>query len=74
MIPEPVKLIGEGEYNINILTEMQVTESYLGLEQDVRECQNQEPFFNCTTKYHLQIIQKHCGCLPFNIRLEDKVS
>ena len=33
MIVEPVKLIGEGEYNINVLTQIKVTESFLGLER-----------------------------------------
>ena len=29
---EPVQLIGEGEYNVNDLKEIKVTEAYLGLE------------------------------------------
>ena len=36
IIVEAVKLIGEGEYNLNALKEIKVTESYLGLDQDVK--------------------------------------
>ena len=42
MCLEPIKLIGEGEYNLDTLKEIEVTESYLGLDQYVRECQEKE--------------------------------
>ena len=48
MPSEPVVLVGEGEYNLNVLTDIKVTESYLGLDQNIRKCQNQEPYDNCT--------------------------
>ena len=72
--PEPVKLIGEGEYNLNVLTEIKVTESYLSLDQNVRECQNEEPFYNCTTRKYFDTILRECGCLPLHIRLSNKVN
>ena len=28
-------LIGEGDYNLNVLKEVEVTDSYLGLNQDI---------------------------------------
>ena len=31
---EPLKLVGEGEYNINALKEFNVTDSYLGLDEN----------------------------------------
>ena len=48
-VAEAVKLIGEGEYNLNALKEIRVTDSYLGLDQDDTQCQDKEPFDNCTT-------------------------
>ena len=65
-----MKLIGEGEYNLNALKEIKVTDDFLGLDQDVRQCQNEEPLTNCTTRHHLKTILEKCGCLPFNIRNE----
>ena len=50
-IAEPVMLIGEGKYNPNDLKEIQATDAYVGLGKDVTNCQNEEPFFNCTTRH-----------------------
>ena len=68
-----MKLIGEGEYNLNALKEIRVTESYLGLDQDVRKCQDEEPLNNCTTRQYLNTMLGECGCLPFNLTLFHKV-
>ena len=32
---------------------------------DVRECQNEEPYTNCTTRSYLRRVTQKCGCLPF---------
>ena len=68
-----MKLIGEGEYNLDAIKETMVTESYLGLDQDVTGCQNQESIDSCKTRRHLETLLETCGCLPFNIKLLKKV-
>ena len=73
IILEPVILNGEGEYNLNALIEVKVTESYLGLDGHARECQMEEPFYNCTTRHYVDTLLKQCGCLPLNIRISNKV-
>ena len=73
MFVEPVKLVGEGEYNLNVLKEIQVTNSYLGLKQDVRKCQNDEAFDKCTSRQYLDTILAECGCLPLKMRNSNKV-
>ena len=67
--------IGEGrfEYNLDALTNIEVTESFLTLDQDSRECQNEETYSNCTTRHYIDAVLKKCECLPFNMRLSDKV-
>lgn len=67
-------MIGEGEYNINNIKEIQVTNSYLGKDQNVRKCQHEEPTFNCTTKLYLDTVLGRCGCLPLSIRLSNEVT
>ena len=74
MLSEPVHFAGEGEYNLNALKEIKVTDSFLGLDEEVRQCQNEEPFHNCTTRKHVEIFLMECGCLPFNIRLNEEVA
>ena len=66
-------LIGEGEYNLNVLNEIAVTESYLGLDSNVINCQNEESQQNCTTRQFIDNLLLQCGCLPFSIRQSDKV-
>ena len=70
---EPTKMTGEGEYNLNVLKEIMVTESYLGLDQNTRKCQKLEPLHNCTTRQYFDVTFKKCGCLPFNMRISAKV-
>ena len=62
----------KGEYNLNVLKEIEVTDSFLGLGESVRECQNEEPF-TCTTRKYVKTFVGECGCLPLNMRLSEKV-
>ena len=69
-VAEQVKLIGEGEYNLNALTSIEVTDSYLGLDEKVKKCQKEEPLQNCTTRRCRDTLLGQCGCLPFHMNLE----
>ena len=69
-----MQLVGEGEYNLNVLKEIKVTESYLGLDSVVTGCQTKESFDNCTTRMYRQTFIDQCKCLPFDIRLSNEVS
>ena len=66
-ISEPIILIGEGKYNLNDLKEIQATDAYVELGRDITKCQNEQAFFNCTTKHYNDDFKKKCGCLPFII-------
>ena len=59
--------------NLDVVKEIEVTDSFLGLDQDSKECQNEEPYFNCTTRHYLTSVQKICGCLPASLGFSDKV-
>ena len=64
---EPVKLVGEGEYNLNVIKEIKVTESCHGLGRHVTECQNEEDIEDCTTRQYIDSYIKQCGCIPISI-------
>ena len=70
---EPVKFV-EGEYNLNVMKEVKVTDSFLGLDQVVRGCQNQESLHDCSTRNHIDTYLDKCGCLPFNMKFSQKVN
>ena len=66
-------MVGDGQYNVNNVKELKVTESFLGLNEEVRDCQNKEAIQNCTTKQCLHTFLEECGCLPINMKLSNKV-
>ena len=70
---EPVQLIGEGKYNLNALKEFEATESFLSMDQATRKCQNKESLDSCNTRHYLAALVDQCGCLPFNIRINNTV-
>ena len=49
-----------------------MTDSYLGLDQNIRGCQNEEPLHSCTTKVYFDTVLEQCGCLPLNMRTSQK--
>ena len=61
------------EYNLNVVKEIKVTNDFLGLDEQIRKCRNEEPFKDCKTKNYNEIILEQCGCLPFSIRSPEKV-
>ena len=67
LFSEPVELIGEGKYNLNAVKEIKVTESFLGLDQDVRVCQNEEELDRCTTRHYKETILAQCHCMPLKL-------
>ena len=70
---EPVQLIGEGKYNLNALKEFEATDSFLSMDQATRKCQNKESLDSCNTRHYLAALVDQCGCLPFNIRINNTV-
>ena len=66
-------MLGEREYNLNALIEIEASEAFLGLDQNVRDCHIKEPFHNCTTRMYIDTLLRNCGCLPLNMRLDIKV-
>ena len=66
-------MIGEGKYNLNVLKEIKVTESFLGLGQDETKCQINEDLDKCRTRHRLDNISSKYGCLPARIWTSNNV-
>ena len=63
-------LSGEGEYNLNSLKEIAVTDSFLELDSDVIKCQNynkEGTYDSCKTSHFMEQMMLKCGCLPYGI-------
>ena len=67
------KLIGEGQYNLNAIKVIKVTESFLGLDRSHKDCQSTEELDECTTRQFLDAYLDNCGCLPLSIWIKENV-
>ena len=70
---DPVTLSGEGEYNLNILKDISVTDSFLELGEDIINCQTVEPYDNCTSRHYIKNVMQECGCIPISLKSSNKV-
>ena len=67
-------MVGEGKYNLNVLRETRVTDSFLGLDMEDRKCQNDEPVQNCTTRNYINSVLNKCDCLPLTLMINSNVN
>ena len=59
--------------NINVLKEVEGTESFYQMDNSDKECQNEETLQDCTSRHYRNTLLKNCDCLPFDIRVSNKV-
>ena len=55
------------------MAEISVTDSFMELDENTRNCQNIETYDDCNTRVHLKNLIQECGCLPLSLRLSEKV-
>ena len=70
---DPVEIHEEGQFNLNNLKEIYVTDSFMELDITARECQKNDIYGDCKTGLHIKNLRQECGCLPLSLRLSDKV-
>ena len=63
-----LKLNGEGTYALTGVKQIEVTEDFLDLSEEVTKCQTKETFEDCTTKLYLESMEKECNCIPYRLR------
>ena len=61
------------KYDLNVIKEISVTDSFLSLDDNIRGCQK-ESFDDCTTRKYKKTVLETCKCLPFKLRLTEEVS
>ena len=63
-------LSGAGEYNLDILKEIEVTNSFDELDTEVKNCRSYKSngsYDSCTTGYFHGQMLLNCGCIPYAI-------
>ena len=68
-----IELKGEGFFNLNVLKEVHTTKDFRSLDSKVKGCQHYEDYGKCISNELAMNILKNCNCLPFEIRLDEKV-
>ena len=53
LVVAPIELYGGGQYEVSSVKEVLATRSFLGMEQEVRRCQEEEATETCHTRYYL---------------------
>ena len=72
LIAESLELPLDMEYNLNVVEEITTTDSFLSLDESIRQCQ-EESYDECTTRKYMNTLIRNCQCLPFKLRLTDEV-
>ena len=54
--------------------EIEVTDSFLGIDEDVTGCQAREMYDDCIRRSHVDKIRNACGCLPLFLKLNKNVN
>ena len=70
---EPLQLSLEKKYDLNVIKDITVTDSFLSLPEHIRGCQEQSYNEYATEKYEKDLLNK-CQCLPFQFRLSEEVN
>ena len=70
---DAVEIFEEGQYNLNNLKEITVTDSFIGLDREIKHCQDVVAYDECKAKSYVEILRQECGCLPLALRLSEKV-
>ena len=68
-----MEIFEEGQYNFLSLKEIVVTDSFMGLNKETKNCQTVEAYDKCKTQSYIQNLRQECGCLPISLRIFEKV-
>ena len=72
-LKEPLILYGEGDYALTDVKEIDTTEAFLNLDENVKLCQNVESYEKCQAKEYIKNGLKKCNCTPYELRNFDKM-
>ena len=70
---DPLGLPLDYSYNLNVLSEVTVTDSFLSLHENVRSCQEKEYIVDFITKKYMTNLKESCKCLPLKLGLHAEV-
>ena len=60
----PVVLLGEGDFSLTDVKDIKVTEEFLGLGEEITNCQTEEQRADCVTRGLRERVLSLCACAP----------
>ena len=65
---DPVLQTGEGNFRLADIKQMEITDDFTSLDENVRKCQTEIRKEDCVTKKYLENMKRTCNCLPFQLQ------
>ena len=66
--PVPIILRGEGDYALTDIRTIQVTEEFLGLGEEITQCQTNENRGDCVSRKYQEQVLASCNCTPLYLQ------
>ena len=60
-------------FALTAVKEIDVTDDYMGMSEDVTKCQDRIRLEDCETKEYFEYVLKKCNCIPFKLGHNFKV-
>ena len=64
----PITLTSEGSFVLTNIKKISVSSDFLGLAQDITQCQTDQLKGDCITGKYQEAILENCNCAPISLR------
>ena len=64
----PKILFGEGSYALSAVKQIETTDAFLNLHEDIKNCQNIDTYEACKAREYIEQGLDSCHCTPYEIR------
>ena len=59
---------GEGSFKLGDVKQIRTTPDFTSLDENIRGCQTETSYEDCTTHKYIEALKQKCACLPFNLQ------
>ena len=70
---DPLELQLGSAYNLNSITKVTVTDHFLSLDKNVRQCLEKEGYGDCLTANYMKKLKDTCNCIPLKLGIKEEV-
>ena len=63
-----MELYGEGNYEIENVKEITITDDFASMNEQTRGCQTESNMEDCVTQKLITNMRNSCKCLPYNMQ------